>query len=611
MGNTTSPPLSLAIITDDTPPVSVLSATGPSLLIGATTFIAAGTTLSISATDAYAGGQFPGAGVKESFYSWDKASNGAPESGPVSAASPGLHPFFFYSVDNVGNQEAVNAATVYVDTAPPVTRLSVSEVGFNNGAHVYVSTGAIFSFSASDGGGVGVSSITVQVDGAPSAVLSFTLPLGLHTLIYHSVDVLGNIEPAQQSTFIVSNDPPSVTLSAIGTLIQAQGVNEAPESTLYALSSSELGAVIEFSQDGAPLSPYISGEFLQRRNAFPGIFGGRRIIRYLPCGGGHQRSGPDLGPVDAGLCGGRQPGFCFHGDLGVRRRAGSGGIHPDRCFFRAADRGRRHPSERRRARAIVCQRNAHGALGKSDRSGPARSFAHPGIVWKNAALPPVPLGVAFSTDTAGTMLDPGMVDPPFFFPVTLTPGSHLLTLQAANLVGNASQKTFPIVVDNQPPSTQLFLSATPFSAGGRQWISTSTVVGLISTDTLSGVNHIIYTLDGVSTQVLGSSASFTIPSGGDHVIGYGGIDNVQNAEPLRFMNVSVDAAPPQVSLVSDGPLIYRNGLYYGNGMDSYLLFGTDPAPGSGLRQINLSVEGPRPLRITSCPLHFPAKGLTP
>ena len=123
-----------------------------------------------------------GSGVGSTMYRLDGGSWTEYPTGGVEVDGDGNHTIEFYSVDNVGNEEAVHSETILIDCTAPSTTASVS--------------GSNVTLTASDDGS-GVASTMYRVDGGDWVDYDGAFPVtaaGNHSVDYYSVDAAGNIE---------------------------------------------------------------------------------------------------------------------------------------------------------------------------------------------------------------------------------------------------------------------------------------------------------------------------------------------------------------------------------------------------------------------------------
>jgi hypothetical protein len=86
----------------------------------------------------------------------------------------------------------------------------------------------------------------------------------------------------------------------------------------------------------------------------------------------------------------------------------------------------------------------------------------------------------------------------------------------------------------------------PNAAG---WNTTSVLVTLTATDTLSGVDHTEYTLDGAGWTTYAGPVAVTAE--GLHALQYRSIDKAGNVETAQQLAVRVDKTPPEAVIQLD------------------------------------------------------------
>ncbi|MFH1784519.1 MAG: Ig-like domain-containing protein [bacterium] len=150
----------------------------------------------------------------------------------------------YFSEDNMGNIETVNADTVCVDKTAPLSSLTVEGIQLIEGDVTYISTQSTFTITATDvlSGGVasGVQTISYRIDDgqwanihAPSYgtsssahTLTFDINDGQHTIEYKSTDRVGNAEEKSYSAFFDGTRPEvSNTSPADGGFVKHDEIN--------------------------------------------------------------------------------------------------------------------------------------------------------------------------------------------------------------------------------------------------------------------------------------------------------------------------------------------------------------------------------------------------
>ncbi|MBI5594906.1 MAG: hypothetical protein HY928_02330 [Elusimicrobia bacterium] len=173
-----------------------------------------------------------------------------------------------------------------------------------------------------------------------------------------------------------------------------------------------------------------------------------------------------------------------------------------------------------------------------------------------------------------------------FFAPELDDGSWVLEVTARDWVLNSTAAysvPFQIVhpLDSTPPHTQLTLGP-PSVLGDPSFVSSQTVISLAATDDLSGVASLTYAIDGSTSIVLASSASFSLAQEGPKNLAYSAVDVAGNIEPVQTSSITVDNTPPAPLAVFPA-----SGTYIGQAPHFLSASFSDPEaapgfPGSGL-----------------------------
>jgi hypothetical protein len=246
------------VIVDGTPPKTVLD-------VGETTHVdhlgvrvlPPATKLKISATDALSG-------VAQTLISLDGTPFAPPPPGGPVVTAEGEHRLRYFSVDQVGNTEKMQEYVFRVDGTPPQTHLQVA----NPKAANVVGIGSSLTLSAEDPY-AGVESILYRLDdaaeqGYEKPILLDMIAEGPHKLLYHSVDRVGNKEPAQTFPFIVDRQPPNITLTLQGPVHAETGVRYVSPKTEVQLVAQDAvaGATpVRYRIDGAAADTVYSAPF--------------------------------------------------------------------------------------------------------------------------------------------------------------------------------------------------------------------------------------------------------------------------------------------------------------------------------------------------------------
>jgi len=208
------------IIVDNTPPTTIINPGDPRYVSG-NNWVTSATEFTISRID---GGLIP-VGVNYTEYRVWNGGLWTPWSTYTTGFSLGSSEGFsyveFYSIDWLGNKEPINNRTYIVDNTAPITTILVGTP-----IYIYVDTWVTsntgFILDAADGGvvSVGVNYTEYRVwngTWSPWSIyqgeFTFDPRDGIRYLEFHSVDLLGNVEPVINETYIVDDTPPETTIT--------------------------------------------------------------------------------------------------------------------------------------------------------------------------------------------------------------------------------------------------------------------------------------------------------------------------------------------------------------------------------------------------------------
>jgi hypothetical protein len=196
------------------PPTTSATLEGASHTAGAVTFVSGTTRVGLSASQSAIADRF---GSAATWYRFHPAGGSLPEftpySGAFTLASPsaadGAYDVDYFTIDGLGNVEAMKTLTVTLDTTAPL--VSISQPAATSYPHSATLT---LSYSVADGSGSGVATFTPTLDGAATlpdgtglasgqAIQLLTeLSIGRHTFAVDSVDNVGN-RGTQSVTFSI------------------------------------------------------------------------------------------------------------------------------------------------------------------------------------------------------------------------------------------------------------------------------------------------------------------------------------------------------------------------------------------------------------------------
>ncbi|MBF0239726.1 MAG: hypothetical protein HQM12_18655, partial [SAR324 cluster bacterium] len=209
---------------DATPPATQsVFGTANSWKNNQTVFYGPGLVLKLLAKD---GGDGIYSGVFKTMYSID-GSDFIPYTDPVQKFfNEKSYLVRYFSVDNVGNIEAVTSHEFTIDLAPPKTTHTIGAPFYGS----VLSEHSMITLTSNDGVS-GVKNIFYQFDDEP--VKSYRNPFtgkslrelkeGPHTLVYYAEDPVGNAEKTKKFSFSLDHTPPEVKFTVSGEQHENQG----------------------------------------------------------------------------------------------------------------------------------------------------------------------------------------------------------------------------------------------------------------------------------------------------------------------------------------------------------------------------------------------------
>lgn len=124
-------------------------------------------------------------------------------------------------------------------------------------------------------------------------------------------------------------------------------------------------------------------------------------------------------------------------------------------------------------------------------------------------------------------------------------GNQSISYAAADYVGNMTlayiQKLF---LDKASPKSVLSFTGKQFYNRDTLFITSDTKLTITSAESGSGIQKIVYTLDGKTGE--NYSAPLYVREDGFHTLGFNAVDNVNNAEDVKKRSFFVDNNPPKI-----------------------------------------------------------------
>lgn len=221
---------SVSVKIDNTPPVTEIKA--PSIgTLGANNIITVRDTsfFALSATDNQSG-------VALSEYRVDDGEWIPYE--PFTVQEGGKHTIQFRSTDKAGNTGKPGVLTVFVDTFPPVSHITVNDNAVESGGSLSSASAVKVAISAKDANS-GIKKIEYKLDERKwGAYEPFTISEeGSHLLEFRATDQLENVEPTRFIKVIIDRTPPVSTLRTGDKSIEENGQLQITDSTAIAISA--------------------------------------------------------------------------------------------------------------------------------------------------------------------------------------------------------------------------------------------------------------------------------------------------------------------------------------------------------------------------------------
>ncbi len=142
-------------------------------------------------------------------------------------------------------------------------------------------------------------------------------------------------------------------------------------------------------------------------------------------------------------------------------------------------------------------------------------------------------------------------------------GFYRVNFAATDSFGNVGKNQELVVfLDNIPPMSKIKIGERKFVYGKKIMITGNTNIHIEAMDLGSQVKEIEYSIDNSEFH---KGYEFQINSHGKHIIKYRAIDNVNNKEELKSIEVIVDEKPPEIYVVHSTKSMgkrLKNGEYY-------------------------------------------------
>src|SRR5262249_30217992 len=146
----------------------------------------------------------PTSGVAATFYTIDGGNAQTYTGSPFAVNGTGNHVITFWSVDAAGNTEAAGSDAVKIDSVAPHTTARLDHTGWYTSGSVSVALTATDATS-------GIAATYYTIDGGDQQTYAGAFPVageGSHHVVYWSMDVAGNAEAVQSTSFRIDSVAP-------------------------------------------------------------------------------------------------------------------------------------------------------------------------------------------------------------------------------------------------------------------------------------------------------------------------------------------------------------------------------------------------------------------
>ncbi|MDJ0335382.1 PxKF domain-containing protein [Salinibacterium sp. G-O1] len=485
-------------------------------------------------------------GIAGTYYTVD----GGPVSryeGAFDFAEEGEHTIAFWSVDGAGNRESAAAPlTVKLDTRPPTTTV-INPISPALGW--FVTSGIPVAFRAEDDRS-GIAATYFSIDGGEALEYGepFTAQLstGVHSLVYWSVDLAGNIEAHTETNLViiqVDTDSPTISGSA-SPAANGFGWNNTPVDVAF--TCDDIGSGVVGCAGGTTLANDTDGQTIRGEatdaagNRSHALVGPIKIDQTRPTLTGVPTTDPNAARwynrdvtvrwVGDDALSGIDPGSQPEPSIvtGEGRNLGAG---PVTILDKAGN-----ASDDATIAGINIDRTAPGISGRPTTNANAAGW-HSGEVTVDFQCTDALSGVA-SCPTSKLLRGDGLNQS-----VTSDPATDLAgNVRTGNTVGGINiDGTAPSTTSNNTCTAVNDYCTGPFA---------DVVLTAIDQIGLSGVKEIRYSIhDDVEQVVPGSSATVRVPltDSGAGTVRYYAVDNAGNSEQVNAVSLKWDNIAPAVS----------------------------------------------------------------
>lgn len=474
-------------------------------------------------------------GVAATFYRVD-LGGWQPYLGAFDVSGDGTHTVDYYSIDVAGNSEVPGSSTLVVDTQAPTTT-ATAPTGWQDSA------ASVTLDATDDVSGVAVTLYSIN-GGSPQPYVSpLTISAeGTTTVTYFSVDAVGNAETPKSVDVFVDTTPPTSTDDAPSGL---QG--HAVSVHLWATDALSGVSAIRYSVGGGAETTYTGPIDVSAD-------GTTTITYYAIDNAGNAETPHDaVVKIDTNLPSititGVSDGGAYNHTVNPGYSCSDPAASLEATLDTASGFASGDPVSAEGVHTLTVK--ATNTLGLSvDKSVTFTIDLTPPDVVVTGVEDGHVYGAAVSPDAyshdATAKLTATLDGADFDLGSSVaTEGVHELVVTATDPAGNTTSDTITFTVDRTPPTTT-------DDAPGSVVAQSPVTLTLTATDTVSGVAHTFYSVDG------GAETTYTGPidvsAEGTTTIRYYSVDKAGNVESQHEAVVRIDTTAPALS-ISTTPLV--------------------------------------------------------
>lgn len=561
-GNQASPS-TVTLKIDATAPVTLGTATGTA---GVNGWYPSQVQVTLSATDAQSG-------VDTTSYAIDGGGS-QPYTAPFTISNSGTHTVLYWSIDRAGNAEYQQTMIIKVDVDAPTTQAALAGTPNSDG---WYTSQAQLTLSATDAQS-GVDSSYFTIDGGSTHPYSAPFNIsssGTHTILYWSVDRVGNVESQKSIIAKVDATAPSTQATLAGTAggggwytsdaqVTLSGtdnqsgvdntfykLDDGPQQTYSApfnISVSGYHTIIYWSVDRAGNTESQKSMLIKVDSAAPSTTAQVSStswwdVWYLSpaqvylngSDGGASGVANTYYTIDGGAT------QTYTGTINIS----TGGVHLVN-YWSVDVAGNTEAQKSVTVRVDSAAPTTQITMGGTGANGWYRG---PVQVSLSASDPESGVNVTmYRVDGGPTMV--------YSSPFTVSgEGQHqVLYWSNDKLSHTEAQQTATINIDLTLPTAQSSVSGT---AGGNGYYKGPVQFTITASDNLSGVANRYYRINGV-TQTY--SSPFTISADGIYAIDYWSVDLAGNVSVVGTVPINIDASAPLTQATGSGT-VGTNGWY--------------------------------------------------